>query len=172
MGQGKFLRLTVREHPPDLALEIAPLPLTPKIIHHEKTTTQQIPTKRGDFFVAELEIARLDEVDERIIEQLLVGYFQDLALRIDFERCHFLQTIGEVKLRVGIIRLPIARTAPAAGTTIRTVANSDKGEDILGKSLVDFPQRDPRAFRIVRIRRAHLEAAKTDQHTNDNHPTF
>ena len=102
------------KHPLHLAREVGPLFLSPKIIDHQKAAGQQVFPQCLDFVLAEVQLARLDDVNERVLEQFVLGEIEHRALGIDLECGELLQAKRHVQVALRPVDRPFAATAPTA----------------------------------------------------------
>src|SRR5258708_6998489 len=96
--QRQLDRIAVGKDAFDLAVEVVPLVLAPEVVDHQEAAVQEVATQGGDFVVGECQLARLDQIKKRIVEQLGRSQIEDFALRIDLERSELLQSVGKVQI--------------------------------------------------------------------------
>ena len=101
-------RLAVGEDALDLLVEVLPLVVAPEVVDHQEAAVEQVAAQGDDLLLREVQAARLDHVDEGIVEQPLVGQPQRDRIGVDLERRELLQPEGEVQVAVG----PVGRPSP------------------------------------------------------------
>ena len=94
------MRFSIREDAFDVRVEILPFIFAPEVVHHQEAAVQQIAAQAGDFFVRQIHLAGFDHVEERIVEDRLVGEFDNLSMRIDFQGRQFMQASESVLLEM------------------------------------------------------------------------
>ena len=73
MIEGQFHEVAVGEDLFQLAGHARPLAITPEVVQHEKTAVEQVVAQRDHLFLGQIQTARFDHVNERVIGQFLVG---------------------------------------------------------------------------------------------------
>src|SRR5690606_14822087 len=82
----EFDRLAFGKDTFDLLVEVGPFVFTPEVVDHEEPTVEEVTAERGDLGLVEVQPARFDHVDERVLEEFGIGEIQNSALGIDLER--------------------------------------------------------------------------------------
>src|SRR5207237_1671935 len=105
-----------------------------------KAAIEQVLAQGKNLSFFQEHIARLDQIDPRIIEQRRIGQLQDFAVGIDFERRKLLQAEREIQVAVGIVGGPsaaaIAPISAIAAAAIGRIANTDERKDVMLEPLV------------------------------------
>ena len=166
MIERQFDRLAVGEDFFDLVVEVGPFGLAPEVVNHQEAAVEQIPPESLDLVVHEFEVARFDQVDERISEQFGIGQFENAPVRIDLERRELLQTVRKVEIAVGKVGRP---PTPASG---RVVLDAHERKDILLERRIDLPRRHAIAVGrhdagIPPLRMTNLHQADDGQQSHD-----
>src|SRR4030095_16876390 len=84
---------------------------------HQEPAVPEIATQGGDLLFAEPQTARLDNINEWVVEQFLVGQTQHLALRVHLEGGHLQKPEAKIQFCVRIIGHP----PPSASPSIRVI---------------------------------------------------
>src|SRR5881396_1972244 len=109
MAQWQIDRLARGKNAFQFCMKRGPFAVTPEIVAHEEPAVEQVAPQDGHLFLREGQPARLDDVNERIIEQLRVRQFQHLAVRVDLDRRDLLQAKRKIQVAVWKINGPAHR---------------------------------------------------------------
>ncbi len=80
--------------------------IPPEVVDHQEAAIEQILTQLRPFLRREREGSRLDDVDEGVVEEPLVGQLHIDWHGVDLERRQLLQTKREVQVAIGKIGEP------------------------------------------------------------------
>jgi len=85
----QFLGFPIGKDPFHLKGEVVVLIPSPEVIHKQETPIEEVFPKSLHLIFGKPQIAWLDDVDKRVIEQLRIGQLDHLALRMYLQGSHF-----------------------------------------------------------------------------------
>src|SRR6185369_6575000 len=124
--------------------KVVPFPLAPKIIDHQESAVEQVVSQDRNFLLIELQPSWFDDVNERVIEQFLVGEFEHQPFRIHSNRSHLVEAKGKIQIAVGKIDFPAVKSMASPSA----VLNANKSEHVLLEPFLILPLRRRRAVFI------------------------
>ena len=134
-----------------LMSKIRPLVFAPKVVDHQESATLKIVSQSDHFCLGKPHVARFDNVDERVLEQFLIGELQNFPVWIRLDRSQLLEPIREIQVCVRIIGSPFASSSPStvAVITVSAPSDTDERKDIARIGFVVFPQRN--SATVIRV---------------------
>ena len=166
--QRQIPRFLIRKYAFDFTVEVVPLVAAPEVVHHQEPAIEQIAAERDDFLFPKQQLPRFDHVNKRIVEKFQIREPQDVAVRVDMQRCELLQTIREIQLRIRVVDGPAIPATPGA------VLNANEGKDVVFEFFVHLPLRDASTVGpvTVSVPRAAVSLTNGNSSSQDDHSEY